>query len=327
VVTTHPVADPAAEVSSTRWEVWGTYAFVALSDARRLPAAHALAAGVIADVDATCSRFRADSDLSRVNRRPGQWVAVDPLLVGATRVALAAAEATDGLVDPCLGQVIVSLGYDTDLATFVRRPSPVGARPVAPVPDAWRRVECEEDAIWIPEGVSLDLGATAKAWAADLVAETIVEELGCETVVSLGGDVRVLGPDSDRPAQWPVLVAEHPDDLASAVAVTVTGGLATSSTVVRRWRSGGVERHHLIDPRTGFPVPETYRTVSAGGHTCVAANTASTAALVLGAAAPDWLRHHGITARLVAADGTVSCTDDWPTATPGETGPESGGAP
>jgi thiamine biosynthesis lipoprotein len=108
-------------------------------------------------------------------------------------------------------------------------------------------------------------------------------------------------------------VAEHPDDLGDGVEVLLSGGLATSSTVVRRWRAGTVARHHLIDPRTGLPVEGGFRTVTAVGHSCLAANTASTAAVVLGTDAPAWLAARGVTARLVAEDGSVTTVGAWPT--------------
>ncbi len=108
-------------------------------------------------------------------------------------------------------------------------------------------------------------------------------------------------------------VAERPDEVSAGEAVWVTGGLATSSTLVRRWSTPAGERHHLVDPRTGLPVPEVVRTVTAAGETCLAANTASTAALVLGADAQPWLASHGVAARLVHRAGTVSTVGTWPT--------------
>jgi thiamine biosynthesis lipoprotein len=222
---------------------------------------------------------------------------------------------TDGLVDPCLGRVMVSLGYDLDLAQLSVRPLPPGP-PEPPRPGAWREVGITDDAIRVPPGVALDLGATAKAWAADLVATTLVERLGCSVVVSLGGDLRVLGPGPEHSASWPVQVAEHPEAVRRAPTVAVSGGLATSSTLVRRWRHDTGEHHHLLDPRTGAPVREVFRTVTAAGRSAVAANTATTAALVLGADAPTWLAAQGVTARLVAGDGTVHTVGDWPIETP-----------
>jgi FAD:protein FMN transferase len=99
-----------------------------------------------------------------------------------------------------------------------------------------------------------------------------------------------------------------------------TGGLATSTTTQRRWRRGGETVHHLLDPRTGRPVAGPWRTASVAAASCVAANTASTAALVLGAHAPGWLAARGLPARLVAQEGIVTTVGGWPASGPGGEG-------
>ncbi len=303
---THPVGGDRHH----RFEALGTYVHVATSTPAALADAVGIARTVLDRVDSTCSRFRRDSDLSRVSARAGRWVRVDDLLVAAVRVALAAAEETDGLVDPCLGARMVFLGYDVDLGTVRRHPAPVRTDGSPHPVGAWREVEVRDGAVRIPAGVALDLGATAKAWAADLVATTIHEDLDCGVVVSLGGDVRAF-TDGLVPA-WPVRVSEHPGESSGSSLWVGGGGLATSSTQVRRWRAAGVERHHLLDPRTGLPVAGPWRTVSATGPTSVAANVATTAALVLGRHAGSWLEERGVDARLVGQDGGVGYTGSWP---------------
>jgi FAD:protein FMN transferase len=128
-------------------------------------------------------------------------------------------------------------------------------------------------------------------------------------VVSLGGDVRVAAPDGQP---WSVAVSEQPGAAPATTVWLDRGGLATSSTRVRRWARGRVARHHLLDPRTGLPAPEVWRTVTATGPTCVAANTATTAAVVLGPEASGWLTARGVTARLVSADGHPHYLGGWP---------------
>jgi len=297
-----------------RWDALGTYAFLATDDPWLLERAERLARETLAEVDRACSRFRLDSDLSRVNRRPGRWVRVDPLLVAATTVALEAATATDGLVDPCLGKVIASLGYDAQPTVVRQRQRNVTRLPLSPHPDAWREVQVDlEGGIWLPAGVELDLGATGKAWAADLVAHLVSEELDCHAVVSLGGDVRIDGARDTPHPGWPVVVTERPgDDTASETVHLRSGALATSSTLARRWHNGPHENHHILDPRTGYPAAEVWRTVTVVADTCTEANTASTAALVLGDGAVDWLARRGFAARLVARNGSVRTVGDWP---------------
>lgn len=294
--------------SSYEWTLWGTYAFLAVDDPHLLPHARAIADDLLDAVERQVSRFRADSDLSRANAQAGSWAPAGPLLVGALHAARWAAEQTDGLVDPCLGRALVSLGYDDDLAS-VRRRTTWGPVPDAGRLGAWRELEVTGDAVRVPAGTALDLGATAKAWAADVVATTVAKALSCTAVVSLGGDVSVQGDDA--PA-WPVRVSETHGTHGEVV--WVRGGLATSTTLARRWRGPqGSVVHHLLDPRTGGPTGQVLRSATCAGTDALSANTASTAALVLGADAPAWLAERDVAARLVHADGTTTTVGDWPT--------------
>ena len=313
---THTGADAA------RWTALGTYVHLATGDPVDLPGARRIAEDVLAEVDRTCSRFRPDSDLVRANGRPGRWTRVDPLLVAAVQVAVEAAAVTDGLVDPCLGRALVSLGYDRDLRVVHLRAHPVDRPQPPPQPGLWNGIGLAPDgALRVPEGCALDLGATAKAWAADLVAAQVVDELGSHVLVSLGGDIRIDGPDTPRP-DWTVRVTESLDDAEGEVVALAGGGVATSSTRARRWRTRHGVAHHVLDPRTRRPTDEHWRTVTATGPTCVAANVASTAALVLGRAAVPWLERHAVSARLVHRDGDLTRTGGWPAAaTPGRSRP------
>jgi thiamine biosynthesis lipoprotein len=284
----------------------GTYVFVDTRDPRELGAARRLTEAVLGAVDRTCSRFRPDSDLVRANASAGSWVEVDPVLVSAVTVAVDAARVTDGLVHPLLGRHLVACGYDHDFGSLTDT-GRVSAVP-APSPRSWRRIGIAEDAVRVPTGTALDLGATGKAFAADLVAATLAGELRSSAVVSVGGDLAVAEPDG-RP--WPVTVCERLGEPGVLVALE-RGGVATSSPGARRWTRAGTAYHHLLDPRTGAPVPEVWLRVTCVGHTAVAANTASTAAVVLGHDGPRWLEEHDVCARLVATDGAVRRTAGWP---------------
>ena len=303
-----------------QFEALGTYAYLATSgDADE---AAGIAQRVLEDVDRTCSRFRPDSDLSLANRQAGTWTRVDPLLAAAVTVAVAAAEASEGLVDPCLGVPLDELGYDADFTLVqARTGAPARLRTRHPV-GRWRELEVDAaGGVKVPAGVRLDLGATAKAWASDLVALSLVEATGQVAVVSLGGDVRIATPPGTTDFEgWPVSVTESPTCRQGSPGrheepelITLgSGGLATSSSQVRRWSTGGVQQHHLVDPRTGRPTAGPWRTVTATGPTCVAANIASTAAVVLGTDAVAWLGAREVDARLVDTDGRVTRLGSWP---------------
>ena len=267
----------------------------------------------LAAIDRACSRFREDAEIVRLGCRGGRWTAVSPLLRDAIAAALHAAQATDGAVDPTVGASMRALGWDADFRVVVSRREP--AR-IELVPAAgWRRVELDREAsrVRVPAVVEIDLGATAKALAADRAAATAWRATGSSVLVNLGGDVAVAGP---APAGgWPILVTDDHRAPSVAHGQTVSiaaGGLATSSTTVRRWRTTGGVAHHVLDPRTGSPAAEVWRTASVAAGTCVDANAASTAAIVLGEAAPAWLHRLGLPARLVRADGRVVLTGAWP---------------
>lgn len=302
---------------STHWTEFralGTY--VHLQTSGDLSVARRRAEEILGAVDLACSRFRPDSDLSRVNAAQGSWTRVSPLFLAALRVALTAASDTDGILDPCLGRNLVEVGYDVDFHRVRARADLRSVPAPAPAYGSWTGVVVDDSRVKLPSGIALDLGATAKAWASDLVAHSIAEESGAAVLISLGGDVSVAGahPGGDG---WPIEITERPGGTGETVPADSiwlgSGGLATSSTQVRRWRAGGSEYHHVIDPRTGRPADGPWRTVTATGPSCVAANVASTAALVLGAAAVDWLDGRTISARLIAHDGSAHLVGEWPT--------------
>jgi thiamine biosynthesis lipoprotein len=133
--------------------------------------------------------------------------------------------------------------------------------------------------------------------------------------VSLGGDIAVAGAPPER--GWTVRVThDHRRQDGDGQTVAIAGGgLATSSTTVRRWRTDRGEAHHIVDPRTGRPVVEVWRTVTVAAPTCVQANAAATASIVRGSTAPRWLGRLGLHARLVA-DGRIVYVGSWPQETP-----------
>ena len=297
----------------------GTFATVMVTDPAALGYARALLDEELAAIDAACSRFRPDSELTRVCAAGGRPVPVSPLLAEALSVALTAARLTDGDVDPTCGQALVSLGYDRDFA-LTRQDTSAPRQP--PVPCAgWRGVmlSAGDRQVTVPEGVLLDLGATAKALAADRAAAAIAAAAGCGALVNLGGDISVAGPPPE--GGWLVGVADAATfDTTTAtvessqVIVIRDGGLATSSVLGRSWQRGQAQLHHIIDPRTGLPARPCWRTVSVAARSCVDANTASTAAIVRGERAASWLARLGLPARLVAPDGAVVTVAGWPAA-------------
>ena len=305
-------------LAQQQWRTLGTSAHLVVTAPARLDAARRAVDEVLARIDVAASRFRDDSELTAVNRANGQWTPVSPTLRQALRVALDAAEWTGGLVDPTVGAALIDLGYDRTFS-LVAADAPAAVVRVREVP-GWRQVELDDDAsrVRVPPGTVVDLGATAKGLAADLAAEAAADAAECGVLVGLGGDISVAG--APPAGGWTITVGDTSDLDAPVGAETEQtiairdGGLATSSTRARRWRRGGSELHHLIDPRAGRPSDGTFRTVSVAASTCTLANAGSTAAVILGAGAPAWLTARGLPARLVGRDGSVRFVAGWPRA-------------
>jgi FAD:protein FMN transferase len=311
--------------SSDTFSVFGTTATLLVSEPGPVQAARAIADAGLAAVDLACSRFRPDSELSRLNAAGGAVTAVSGLFADLGEAALRAARLTDGDVDPTCGQALAEIGYDRDFAELRAGQVQAGV-PAADGPPhrlrragrvpGWRSVQLDRKRrqVRLANGAQLDLGATAKARAADHCAESIAGRLGCGVLVSLGGDIAVAGPVPGE--GWRVRVTDDhaagPEEPGQTVTIR-SGGLATSSTTVRTWTgSDGQRAHHIINPATGEPARSCWRTVSVAAGSCVDANTASTAAIIRSAAALAWLRDAGLPARLVREDGSVETTAGWP---------------
>jgi len=292
----------------------GTTATVAVLNPTRLPAAQNQLARWLETVDRTCSRFRPDSELARANAAAGTTVSVSPLFARFLRFALEAARTTDGRVDPTLGIHLREAGYDRTFELVRERQSWRISRRTGRGP-TWRSVALDEtrQSLCVPPGVELDLGATAKALATDDAATQIAASCGTGVLVSLGGDLAIAGPPP--PGGWPILIADDhaaPVGTVGPTVAVVTGGLATSSTAVRRWRTDAGEAHHILDTRTCGPAVTPWRTVSVAATSCYDANVAATAALVLGEAAVEWLAERRLPARCVRRDGSVVKVGGWP---------------
>jgi thiamine biosynthesis lipoprotein len=213
-----------------------------------------------------------------------------------------------------VGCAIKLVGYETDFAQVPADGAEMALK-VSRIP-GWRAIQFDEASrtVRLPPGVELDLGATAKALAADQAAKAALKATGVGGVlVSLGGDIAVAG--IPPPEGWSIQTSEDSGAPISAGEETIairSGGIATSSTTVRRWTRGGVVLHHIIDPATGLPGDGPWRTATVVAATCLDANVASTASIVMGARAVAWLEANRLPARLVDRQGAVCRVAGWP---------------
>ena len=244
--------------------------------------------------DETFSRFRAGSELNRVNAAQADPVLVSDRFARMLETALGAAQATAGLVTPTVGAALLAAGYDRDFDELGDDPRP--AQP-AHVP-SWRRVRVAGRWLFRSGRVTLDLNGVVKGATVD-DALALLPRGG---TVSAGGDVATTRP----------VVVELP----GGDAVTLyAGGLATSGADRRTWRRGGELQHHLIDPATGRPARSPWRQVSVAAGSCLAADVAAKAAFLLGHAGPSWLDRRGLAGRFVGAAGDVHVNANWSIAT------------
>jgi thiamine biosynthesis lipoprotein len=269
---------------------------------------------VVQSVEVAANRFRDDSELSRLNATPDRDVVISPLLTKLIAASLRGARLTGGAVDPTVGSAMKLAGYDADFAA-VPRDGTALELVVSRIP-GWQAIVLHEAArtVRVPRGVDLDLGATAKALTSDLAAAAAFSSIGHGGVlVSLGGDISVAG--EAPPDGWLIQASEDSSAPIREGEETIsikTGGIATSSTTVRKWTRGGVAIHHIIDPATGLPSDGPWRTATVVARTCVDANIASTAAIVMGQHAAKWLEESGLPARLVDREGSVHRFGGWP---------------
>jgi thiamine biosynthesis lipoprotein len=303
--------DPAVTVVERA--ALGTTARLAVWPPEHAGLAAVAADRVLATLDMQASRFRADSEISRLQRSDGGLFMLSDGLAEAVRVALEAARWTGGLADPTVGDALIALGYDRDFADIgAHRDEPLPAAVPAP---GWQQVRLDGALLRLPPGVRLDLGATAKGLGSDRAARAVMAAAGQAggVLVSLGGDIATAGT-APRDG-WPIVAADRADEPGNSPAQPVrlpAGAVATSSITCRRWQRGGRLLHHIVDPRTGRPADGPWQTATVAAMTCADANAASTAAIVAGPQAQAWLTRAGLPARLAARDGQVRCVGGWP---------------
>jgi thiamine biosynthesis lipoprotein len=254
-------------------------------------------------VEAALSRFRPQSELSRLNAAAGRGPQpVSSLLLEVLALALDAARSSGGLFDPTLLHALRAAGYDRSFEQ-------IGLGDAGPLLEAkaqsgsgWSQVllDAAEGTVALPAGLGIDLGGIAKGWAVDAAAG----QLGRwgAALVDAGGDIRSAG----APGQpWPVAVQDPCDETRDlAVIGLADNAVATSSSGRRRWQRGGQSMHHLIDPRTGRPSRSDLHTVTVLAPTAVAAEVAAKVALLLGREAGQaYLASRGLAAWLIDYHG------------------------
>jgi thiamine biosynthesis lipoprotein len=292
-----------------RFTTWGVSGSLACEDERDLPQAEAALHRWIAAFDRSVNRFHPDSEIVRINNAPAVIHELSDTFALVLDAALTTAALTDGLVTPTVLAALEAQGYDRDYDE--RRATPADTHEPVAVPglDALD-YDREAHTLRLAPGCRLDFGASAKALAADLVADALEGRGVC---VEIGGDVAVRARADGAP--WAVGVSDTLSVSSQTPRIGLrTGGVATSSRAVRTWTtSTGTPRHHIIDPRTGTCADGPVVTASVTASSAVIANAFATAALLWGDDAAYRIAQAGWSGRLVTTTGVVDYVGGWPT--------------
>jgi len=239
-----------------------------LVDADEADAALDAAEGEFHRLEAALSRFRPESELSLLNRTGS--VDPSPDLRRVVELALDGRQRTGGRFDPTVHDALVAAGYDR---SFEQVPPDAPERSAGAACGGSVAVG---ERIELAPGVRVDLGGIGKGYAAERAAELLALAGPC--LVNAGGDVAVRG------GSWPVGVQTHDGTLSLEL---TAGGLATSGIDRRRWRRGGNELHHIVDPQTGVPAQTDLLRITVVAADLVEAEIWGKALLIAGACAAE----------------------------------------
>jgi thiamine biosynthesis lipoprotein len=278
----------------------------------------------IAELESLWSRFRPDSEVSRLNAAAGTAVQVSTDTVHLVRRAVGAWRLSAGFVDGTELAAIIEAGYDR---SFEELP----ADRTQPADDGARRhmtfagpgdITIDGHDVTIPAGVGFDPGGIGKGLAADLVSAELITGGAAGVCINMGGDLRVRGL-APRGRHGGTIALEHPEHRTPLAMVGITdGGVASSTTLRRRWLVGGQVRHHLIDPRTGKPSESEIAFCSVVADAAWKAETLAKAILLRGGDHPfDLIDGTDVEALIVDRSGAVACSPGFTRFTGGHAPP------
>ena len=269
--------------------------------------AQELARSRLQELEGRWSRFLPDSDVSRLNTTPHALTFVSPDTIALLVTMKHAWRVSQGRYDPAMLSAINAAGYSTSIDGSGRTSCPSGA-PVDGGTIADVSIDPDASAVMVPAGVGLDAGGIGKGLAADMVVTELLSAGTGGALVSVGGDLAAAGTPPG--AGWHVAV-EHPLDASRDLMTLVlgAGGIATSSTLSRRWIRDGRRRHHVIDPLTRTCARTDLAAVTVIARAGWEAEVHATAALLCGAGrALDYLDSHELEGIVTTLEGVTSMT-------------------
>lgn len=259
------------------------------------------------ELESWWSRFLPDSDITRANQHPGEAIEVQPDTLAVVARAVDGWKQTDGRFDVTVLPALVHEGYSHSVVTRALAPSLPATRIGT---SGWIVYDYAASTLTVPPGSAIDLGGIGKGFAADIVAEDLLELGATGVVVNIGGDLRVVGtPAGD--SSWHLGI-ENPLDPPHHIAFLRVGqgGIATSGTTVRRWdRADGTSAHHLIDPATGRTSATTVLTATVIASDAATAEVFATSVMLVDPrAGVAMLERVGLAGLVITTDGAVHRT-------------------
>jgi FAD:protein FMN transferase len=236
---------------------------------------------LFSDVERKLSRFRADSELSRLNHAAGKWFKASPLLFEVVTTALRSADLTGGIFDPTILPYLVSAGYDRSFE-ILKTSHNISSTDHKSPKHTWREIvpDPQDLSLFIPSGCSIDLGGIAKSWTVDRARKHL--EQFQNYAINAGGDIIVKGTQTDG-RSWSIGIGDPLNLKPNLLVIHLSNdAVCTSTTTERRWRVNGRWQHHLIDPRTGAPSDSGVISATVIARSAVLAEIISKAALILG---------------------------------------------
>jgi FAD:protein FMN transferase len=256
--------------------------------------------------ETTMSRFRADSELTRLNLSAGARFKASSRLFEVVEKSLEAARDTGGVFDPTILSSLMAAGYDRSFEK-INELVKVATFTAAAEKCRWQdiRLDAASRSVTLPPGCGIDLGGIGKGWAVDQVC-AILDPFG-NYAIDAGGDIRVRGTRADC-LPWSIGVADPLDNGLNLMVVELRQGAICTSTITRRkWQSAGKSRHHLIDPSSGEPAQSGVISATVMAESAVRAEVTAKTALILGPEAGlRWIESRpGVYGLLVLEDKTI----------------------
>lgn len=238
--------------------------FAAEGDAPRVQQGFAHARRCIEHYAAQFTRFQETSELAQLNRASGAWFNASPELFDLLQHAQSLHRETQGLFNPAILEALENVGYDASMEVVRARAALTeytSRAAVLPADFDAVSLHAAQRAVWLPEGMRVDLGGIAKGWIAERAARVLAQYTRA-CAVNAGGDLFAIGLPQNK-AAWEIELEDpRAPEQTLAVLRVPPGAVATSSVTKRKWQQGARERHHLIDPRTSLPAASDWLSVT-----------------------------------------------------------------